>query len=324
MTRPFIIAEIAQGYEGSRKLVELYVKAACSAGADAIKFQIFYADELALPDYKYYELFKNLELPLEVWENAVKEAHNKRIEFYSDVLGTESLKQLQAIHADGYKIHTTDINNTKLLKEVAKTNKKVFLSTGGCDLPEIDGAVEILGATDFTLMHGFQAEPTFPQDNNLNKIKLLKERYGRPIGFQDHTAGGDGLVTYVPFIALGLGATVLEKHLTLSRIAEIEDCISALTAEEFTAWVKVIRKAQVCLGKERWGLTRKENEYKSKVKRAVCSSREIKKGETLSENDIILKRTGNANAIYDADEVIGKRAKTIIRKNIAIRKAMLS
>jgi len=108
---PFIIAEVAQGYEGNKRVVDLYVKAAANALADAIKFQIFYADELSLPDYKYYELFKGLELPWQVWAEAVKESHKKGMEFYSDVVGVKSFNMLEKIGADGYKIHTTNINN---------------------------------------------------------------------------------------------------------------------------------------------------------------------------------------------------------------------
>jgi N,N'-diacetyllegionaminate synthase len=323
MTGLFIIAEIAQGYEGNKKLVELYIRAASSAGADAIKFHIFHADELALPDYKYYPLFKSLELSLDVWERAVNDSHQRGLEFYSDVLGLDSLRELEEIHVDGYKIHATDINNTGLLNEVAKREKKVFLSTGGCSLREIDRAVGILGNNDLILMHGFQGEPTLPQDNNLNKIKLLKERYGRSVGFQDHTSGWDDLATHIPFIAIGLGATVIEKHLTLSRVAEMEDYMSAMTAEEFVGWVKVIKKAPLCIGKGKWEVTKKEKGYRSKIKRAVCSAREIKRGETISEGELILKRTDGREVFFEPDKVIGRRAKKVIRKNTAIREDML-
>lgn len=130
MGTPYIIAEIAQGYEGNEKLVELYVRAASAAGADGIKFQVFYADELALPDYKHYLLFKSLELPVAIWGNAVKEAHSKGMEFYSDVFGFDSLDMLEKIGADGYKVHTTDINNNQLLKRIAQTKKKFFCQLG--------------------------------------------------------------------------------------------------------------------------------------------------------------------------------------------------
>lgn len=319
MKKPFIIAEIAQGFEGSEKLVELYLKAAFSARADAIKFQIFYADELALPDYKYYQLFKSLELPISVWDKSVKDAHAKGMEFYSDIFGSESLSMLEEIGADGYKIHTTDINNTRLLKLVANTHKKVYLSTGGCEQEEIKKALEILNGRHVTLMYGFQAEPTETEDNNLNRIRTLKKKYNMPVGFQDHSAGDSELAVYLPFVALGAGADVIEKHLTLSRAAEIEDFISALTPEEFRKWASLIRAAYNGLGKPDWVLTEKEHQYRGKVQRAVCTVREMNKNELISSDDVTMKRTDTEDVIYELPKVIGRKAVMNIKKNIPIR-----
>ena len=323
MNKPFIIAEIAQGYEGSDKLVELFIKAASTAGADAIKFQIFYADELALPDYKYYQLFKGLELSFEIWEKAVNESHKREMEFYSDIFGTDSLNKLEGIGADGYKVHTTDINNIRLLKLISGTRKKVFLSTGGCQLEEIKRALDILESCNVTLMYGFQAEPTELEDNNLKRIGSLKTLYNKPIGFQDHSAGDSELAFYIPFVALGAGVDVVEKHLTLSRSAQIEDYISALTPEEFGKWVLLIRKAYGSLGKEEWELTDKEFQYRGKVRRAVCAVRDIVKGELLSDDNLTLKRTDSKNVIYELSEVAGRKASNNIKENSVIDKGDL-
>lgn len=320
MGKPHLIAEIAQGYEGNEKLVELYVRAASAAGADAIKFQIFFADELTLPDYKYYHLFKSLELPIAVWEKAVKESHSKGLKFYSDVFGSDSLLMLEKVGADGYKVHTTDVNNTGLLKCIAGTKKKVFLSTGGCKEEEIAHALEILKECDITLMYGFQAEPTEIEDNNLNRIRTLIKSYNKPVGFQDHTAGNSALASYLPFVALGAGVDVIEKHLTLSRAAEIEDYISALTPEEFANWASLIKAVYSSLGKEEWILTEKERQYRGKVQRAVCSVREIVKGEAIHSDCVVLKRTDKQNVIYDFSEVIERKADKLIKKNTAIEK----
>ena len=323
MGKPFLIAEIAQGYEGNEKLVELYVRAASAAGADSIKFQVFYADELALPDYKYYQLFKSLELPFEIWGKAVNESHQRGMEFYSDIFGTDSLTKLEDIGVDGYKVHTTDINNIRLLKLISGTGKKVFLSTGGCQLEEIKRALDILERCNVTLMYGFQAEPTELEDNNLKRIGSLKTLYNKPIGFQDHSAGDSELAFYIPFVALGAGVEVIEKHLTLSRAAQIEDYISALTPEEFGKWVLLIRKAYSSLGKEEWELTDKEFQYRGKVRRAVCAVRDIVKGELLSDDNLTLKRTDSKNVIYELSEVAGRKASNNIKENSVIDKGDL-
>ena len=318
MKVPFIVAEIAQGYEGSAKLVELYVKAAAAAGADAVKFQAFLADELALPDYVHYELFKDLELPVEVWSSAVDSAHAAGLVFYSDVFGVQSLSMLESAGVDGYKVHTTDITNTVLLEAVSRTGKAVLLSTGGCTLDEIDRAVAILGGGELALLYGFQAEPTPAADNNLRKMAFLKARYGRPVGFMDHSEGGSPLALYLPFVALGLGAAVIEKHLTLSRVAEIEDYVSALTAEEFASWSASVREAAECFGQEGWQVTDQEAAYRTKVKRAATSARDIAEGETVTAEAVVSKRTGNPNAIYAIEQVIGRTTVRPVRASAAI------
>ncbi len=324
MTPPFIIAEIAQGYEGSAKLVELFVKAASYAKADAIKFQIFYADELALPDYEYYQLYRTLELPLEIWEKAIKESHSRGMEFYSDVFGKDSFRDLEKIGVDGYKIHATDISNDNILRIVAEAKKKVFLSTGGCHLDEVDRALDILRGCQVTLMHGFQAEPTKTEDNNLRRIRTLRSKYVNPIGFQDHTAGDSPCASYLSFVAMGLGVDVIEKHLTLSRGAQIEDCISALTPDEFAKWAELTRGISLSLGTEKWELSESELRYRGKVKRAVCSAAEISKGEIFKEDNLTLKRTNNKNAITEISRVVGKRAGRNIPDNTPIEKGDLA
>ena len=221
---------------------------------------------------------------------------------------------------DGYKVHTTDINNIGLLQLVAATKKKVFLSTGGCQMAEIDRAVEILSNSPLTLMYGFQAEPTEMEDNNLGRVATLKNKYDKPIGFQDHSAGDSESALYLPFVALGTGVEVIEKHLTLSRAAEIEDYISALTPEEFKKWALLIRTIYKALGKCEWELTEKEKLYRGKVRRAVCAMRDIGVGETLKENDLALKRTDNQNVVFDLAEAVGRTAARPVKRNSAIEK----
>jgi N,N'-diacetyllegionaminate synthase len=320
MKKPYIIAEIAQAYEGSAKLVDLYVKSAIAAKADAIKFQIFYADELCLPDYQYYGLFKSLELPFDVWAKAIKQAHDAGLEFCCDALGIESFLKLHKLGIDGVKIHSTDINNTKLLKVVANSKKKVFLSTGGSTRQAIEFALDILNGCDVTLMHGFQAEPTLTKDNNLNRIRTFKDIFQKPVGFQDHTGYDDDLITYIPFIAMGLGATIIEKHIVVGRETKILNYVSALTPEEFTPWVKKVRRAYAALGKEEIALTKKELIYKSIVRRAVCSVGFVKKGQIIGEKDITLKRTSSDNVFFDVSEVLGKKTIKSIESNSAIKK----
>lgn len=322
MKKPFLIAEVAQGYEGSKKLVELYANAAIQCGVDAIKFQIFYADELACPDYEYYELFKSLEIDYDFWAKVIKKLQKNGIKFYSDIFGEQSLEKLSKIGIDGYKIHTTDIDNEFLIRKIAMQGKHILLSTGGCSFDQISMALKwIEGKSPVTLMCGFQAEPTLIQDNNLLRIKSLKEAFKTTVGFQDHIKGDDPLSMYLPFIALGCGADVIEKHLTLSRNANIEDDISALIPDEFKDLNIKLKKAWKALGRETLNPTAKEAFYRNKVKRVAVARKDLKKGTCIIRQDILLKRSSQEGVTVD--EVLGKLINKNISKNAIIKKGTL-
>lgn len=315
---PFLIAEIAQGYEGDAKLVELFVKAAAAAGADAVKFQVLFADESALPDYQHYELYKRLELPPVIWQRAIAKAHDLGIRFFIDALGVRSMAMLEPFGVDGYKIHTGSITNPHILRAVAKAKKPVLLSTGGNTLEEIDRALAALAGCPVTLMVGFQAEPTAVEDNHIARMRTLADRYQLPIGFQDHTAGDDPVASLLPFLALGAGATLIEKHLTLSRLAEMEDCVSAFTAEEFSAWAAQVRVAAKALGQSTWELTDKERQYKLKARKALVLNREMHAGDVFREEDLDFKRTRHPGAMFDITAAAGKQAARALPANTAI------
>jgi len=321
--KPYIVAEIAQGYEGSAKLVELFVKTAAACRADAVKFQIFKADELAMPDYQYYGLFKSLELTDDVWKAAVAKAHELGIAIFSDVFGTTTLRVLEELGFDGYKIHTTDINNTGLLSAVAATGKKVLLSTGGCNSDEVKNALMMLKKCDVTLMYGFQAEPTELDDNNLARISTILRTFNLPVGFQDHTAGDSPYAAPVSYVALGLGATVFEKHLTLSRPGQLEDFVSALNPDEFVAWAESLIELSKTLGSSEWVLTAKESTYRRKVRRAVIASQALQPGDTIQASVLTFKRTAAINAIYDINAIINRVAGCSIPADVVITKEML-
>ncbi|PIQ85203.1 MAG: hypothetical protein COV74_09600 [Candidatus Omnitrophica bacterium CG11_big_fil_rev_8_21_14_0_20_45_26] len=319
-----IIAEIAQGYEGKPEYVHQFLETVKQTKADAIKFQIFYADELALPDYQYYGLFKKLEIPFEIWAETVSKAHEAGLKFYSDVFGLRSLNELVQIGIDGIKIHATDINNEILLKAVGQTGKPIFLATGGCEKEEIKHALGFLRKCAVTLMFGFQAEPTEIIDNHLRRIPTLRDEFKLPVGFMDHTEGGTDLAYYLPFIAIGAGATVIEKHMTLNRAQKMEDYISALNADEFKEWSMRVKASAPALGESRWQLTAKEKMYRNKVKRTVCAADNLQKGKKIKSEHLILKRSASKDAFNDMREVIGKTLKENIKENTPISKEILS
>jgi len=323
-----IIAEIAQGYEGDPKLAELLVKGALIAGADAIKIQIIFADELCIPEYPYYDLFKSLEMEENVWRNLVSLVKKENKKIYFDVFGERSLELAKNIGADGVKISTTDFYNISLVRLAFKVFDHVILSTGGVPIDDVD---EVLNSCQLPktlmLMHGFQAEPTEINDNNLARINSLRSRYSDVgIGFMDHSLGCSPEAFHLPLVALGLGVNCIEKHITLDYSLEIEDYISALSVDRFKQFVNIIRSVESAIGSSELSLTEKEIEYKNRASKVVVASRNLVIGETLTEQDVVMKRVSTEPTdlyFQKVLPVLGKKILSPLKVNRPIEKGML-
>jgi len=230
-----IIAEVAQGYEGSEKLTNLLAKGAIASNADAVKFQLIYADEISTPDYEYYQLYQQLEMDTSVWSDICKQVHNAEKFFYCDISGPTGLDVAKKIGADGVKLSTANFYNTALFDGAINHFNILFLSVGGIPIEDVDKKLSTLSeeqVNKICLMYGLQSEPTPLNQNNLNKLRLLKERYPDfRIGFMDHSNGALDEAYHLSLVAMGVGVNVIEKHITLDRELEIEDYIA--TGEPF-------------------------------------------------------------------------------------------
>jgi len=315
-----IIAEIAQGYEGNPKLAELLVKGAIIANADSVKMQLIFADELCVPSYPYYNLFKSLEMKIDVWISLVDLVHKAEKKIYLDVYGFESLSVAHELKVDGVKISTTDFYNFPLVKEVFSSFDTVFLSTGGVAIQDIQDMLKTFATPkNLTLLHGFQAEPTAIADNNLNRISSLKSCFPHvKIGFMDHSLGSDDEAFYLPLLALGLGVHSIEKHISLDYNLEIEDYISALSIDRFKIFTKLVRKMEPSLGSAALVLTEKEIEYKNKAGKIPVAKNDLKNGEMITASNMVMKRfsTKPSDEYYTRiNDVIGKTLKSAIKKD---------
>jgi N,N'-diacetyllegionaminate synthase len=323
-----IIAEIAQGYEGSPKLAELLVKGAILANADAIKIQLVYADELCVPGYQYFNLFKSLEMADNVWSDLVKMVHSSGKRIYFDVYGDRSLELAHNLTADGVKISTTDFYNLSLIQNAFNKFDTVFLSTGGVPIEDLDSMLQrYKPPSKLTLMHGFQAEPTVTADNNLSRIGTLRARYPEiGIGFMDHTVGSGMEAYYIPLVAMGLGINCIEKHITLDYSLEIEDFISALSIDRFVEFVRIVRSIQPALGNPELILTDKEIEYKSRSGKVVVASRDLPAMAIIAEDDVAMKRVSthhSENYFHQVLPLIGKQISFSIKKNAPFEKEQI-
>ena len=325
-----IIVEIAQGYEGNKKLADLLTKGAIASKADAVKFQLVYADELATPDYEHYQLFKDLEMDQNIWENICTQIHNKNIKVYFDVFGLFSLEMAKKIGADGVKLSTTEFYNNRLFDSAIALFDVIYLSVGGISIEDVDKKLSALSSEQVNkicLMYGFQAEPTPLDQNNLNKLKLFKQRYPNyRIGFMDHSDGSLDDAFYLPLVALGVGVDVIEKHITLDRELEIEDYISGLVPQAFAKFVSLIRKFESTLGLNSLELTAQEQEYRNNATKSVVAIRNLKSGDTITQDSVSLKRSTKPitdNSILEIEHVIGKKLSIDIKINTPIMKGDL-
>ncbi|MHA8097975.1 N-acetylneuraminate synthase family protein [Aquirufa aurantiipilula] len=320
-----IIAEVAQGFEGNPIYSQLFVKAAASAGADAVKFQLVYADELATPDYKYYDLFKSLEMNDEVWQNISNLAIENDIALHLDIFGGKSVQLAEALEVEAVKIHGTDIANKRLLNIVSQTKiKKVILGAGGALQSEILVALDVLKNKEVILLLGFQSYPTANSDNHINRIQWAKDIFSKvhpsiKIGFADHANPETNIHLGLGAMAIGFGAEVLEKHLTLAKSMKMEDHESALNPDEFLDYVNFIHECTSAIGEvaqqDDFGMSESEFGYRKMIRRHVVTIDSVSEGEVFSSDNLALKRTSSTQALNDMSEVIGKMASKSISSN---------
>lgn len=329
-----IIAELAQGFEGRPEQARLLMKAAASAGADAAKYQVVYADELATPDYKYYELFTSLEMCDETWESLAAYATELGIQLHLDIFGTRSLQLAERVGAAAIKLHATDLANLGLLRDVADSSAdRVLLGAGGAYAGEIESALTILAAKPVVVLLGFQGYPTPDAANQIARVARLADRLPRVhsnahIGFADHAAPEVPLRYALAAAAIGAGATVVEKHLTLGRGMKLEDHESALNPDEFSEFVQVIRGCALSIGTatdaDDFGMSDEEGRYRSMIRRHVVASRSLPVGTTLAPADLALKRTSATQAVMDPRETYKKTLTRDVKKNAPILPANIA
>jgi len=318
---PLIIAEMAQSYEGSFDVARETLAAAVASGADAVKFQVFTADELAVPEYRYYALYRKLELSRAQWQALIDLAHASKIQFFADVFGAASATVLAEIGVDAYKIHSADTKNIALMKHVARLGRPIFLSTGGTTLPEIERAVVTIrsaGNERICLLDGLQVSPTPLEHTQLRRLAFLRRHFELPVGCQDHIDAGLPLAQLLPLIALGVGTDVIEKHLTLCRPLKREDYESALNPDEFATMVQRVREAVPTLGTEGYAMSAADLEYRKTMKKHVVASRDLAAGRCLDEDDIVFRRTNSGAPLLAVEDLVGRRVRQAVARNAVI------
>jgi N,N'-diacetyllegionaminate synthase len=310
-TRIEIIAEVANAHQGDPAQAERLALDGLSAGADAVKFQIYFAEELLVRAHPRYEHFKRQSFSRDAWRDLIGRIKRAGAQVYCDVFGIGALQTALENGADGIKVHSSDLTNEPLLERLAETSKRVILSVGGSSATEIALAIRHVARDGRrpVLLHGFQSYPTAVEDSALARLQWLKRNFGAmcDIGYQDHVSGDDEFAAMLPVLAMGMGATVLEKHITLDRAAKGVDYYSSLNPPEFAAFVRTIRRCEVAIGAREDVFSASEREYRRTVKKHWVAARPLKTGEVLGAESVVMKRVHEATSeTVELDKLVGR------------------
>lgn len=324
----FIIAEAGVNHNGDIELAKKLIDVASDAGADAVKFQAFKADDLVqqsapLAPYQQrsqkgsqYDMLKKLELN-ETHHRMLRDyALEKGILFLSSPFDLDSIDLLAAMDLPIIKIPSGEITNLPYLRKIGRLGKKVILSTGMSYLFEVAGAIEALeqaGTTDITLLHCNTEYPTPMDDVNLLAMRTLRDMFDRPVGYSDHTMGIE-----ISLGAVAMGAKVIEKHITLDRNMEGPDHAASSDPEEFKAMVRAIRNLEKGLGTGLKRPSASEQANKDVARKSIFAAVDISIGQLIKESDLTIKRPGTGLSPMLYDEVVGKRAKRDFKKGEAM------
>lgn len=326
----YIIAEMSANHAGSKEKALEIIHAAKEAGADCVKIQTYTADTMTLNcDNQYfhiddgtwkgetlYSLYQKAYTPWD-WQAELKaETEGLGMDFLSTPFDHSSVDFLEEIGIGAYKIASFELTDIPLLQYVASKGKPMILSTGMAELSEIDEAVRTIRGENnhqIVLMHCASAYPAITEDMNLRTMKNLQDIYQVPVGLSDHSMGSVGAIT-----AVALGAKVIEKHLCLDRSIETPDSSFSMNPMEFKKMVRDVRQAEKALGCVQYGVKRQEN-ANYKFRRSIFASKDIKKGQRMTRDNICVIRPG-----YGADpkyyqEVIGQVALQDIKMGTPIQ-----
>ena len=313
MTRVSVIAEIGSVHDGSFGNAKRLIDAAAHCGVDAVKLQTHVASAETVrgapppayfTDEPRYEYFERTAFDEEHWHALSAHAASRGVELLSSPFSIAAVELLERIGIGSYKIPSGEVTNLPLLERVAATGKPVLLSSGMSSWDELDRAVEILRGSELTVLQCTSEYPCPYEQVGLNVIAELGRRYGVPVGLSDHT-----LTNYTSFAAVTLGATVIEKHFTFSRLMYGSDAQHSLEPDEFADLVAGIRAIEAALLRPvDKGDASRFAVMKATFEKSLVAATDIVAGAVLTADHVAAKRPGTGIATARLGEVIGRRA----------------
>lgn len=316
----FVIAEAGVNHDGDLERASRLVEVAAVSGADAVKFQTFSAERLALrgaPKAPYqvqdallkesqFEMLRRLELTEDAHRRLMELAQQRGIVFLSSPFDEASADLLDALGVAAFKIPSGELTNLEFLNHVARKGKPLLISTGMATLEEVMAAVRTVrdgGNERLVLLHCVSAYPADPADANLRVMTTLEKSFGVPVGFSDHTRG-----VAVALAAVALGACVLEKHVTLDRTLPGPDHRASLEPGELLELVRQIRVVESALGDGCKRPSGSEEAIAAVARKSLVAARTIRSGSVLTEELIAVKRPGTGLPPSMRAQVLGRQA----------------
>lgn len=315
----YVIAELSANHHHDLERALKIVRAAADAGADAVKIQTYTADTMTIdsdrPPFRIegtlwdgrtlYDLYREAQLPWEWHAPLQRAATDAGLDFFSTPFDATAVEFLEGLDVPAYKIASFENVDLPLIRLVARTGKPVILSTGMATLDEVAEAVETFhqaGGRELALLKCTSAYPAPLGQMNLRAIGTLAETFGVAAGLSDHTLG-----TEAPAAAVALGATVIEKHLTLSRDEPGPDSAFSLEPDEFRAMVAAVRATEQMLGSPEICRTAKE-EASATFRRSLFVVADVARGEPFSADNVRAIRPGGGLHTRHLGDVIGRTA----------------
>jgi N-acetylneuraminate synthase len=331
--RCFVIAEVGVNHNGRIDFARRLIDAAARAGADAVKFQVFDPGLLTTASARrapyqrkagastQQDMLRALALPPAALRSLQRHAARRRVLFLATPFDAESLRVVDSLKLPAIKLGSGEVTNLPLLRQAARTGRTILLSTGMSDLAEVARAVSELrraSATHILLFHCVSAYPTPLAAVNLRAMVTMAATLGVPVGFSDHTAGFEAA-----FAAVALGATMIEKHLTLDQALPGPDHRASLEPAEFTRFVAGIRRIESVLGDGRKRCAAVERPTVTFARRSLVTTRALKRGTRLTERDLIAKRPATGISPMEFDRVIGRRLQRDVPEDCVLTWPML-
>jgi N,N'-diacetyllegionaminate synthase len=326
----FIIAEAGVNHNGSVDCAKKLIDTAKWAGADAVKFQIFKAEDVVIPqaekaeyqknttsqDESQFEMIKKLELSEDEFRYLASYSREKGILFLSTPFSFKSVDLLEEMGISAYKIASGEITNFPLLEHIARKGKPIILSTGMSTLEEIGEALKAIndaGEKRVVLLHCVTSYPVRIEDINLRAIETIGKAFSLPVGLSDHTLGKTSSIA-----AVVMGACMIEKHFTLCRNLPGPDHKASLEPTELKELAEAVRDVEKAMGSGIKQPTLEEEKIKLIARRSIVAATEIPKDSMITRDMLDIKRPGTGIAPKNLMAIVGKRAKDEIPKDSLI------